>query len=111
MVEIHEILEQIDSRLSKIERKIDKNTNLLTKIAKVLHLVPVTEKEEREFQITQRTNLQQAAKVNDELDQMSNANISQEVSGMLKQFPQYELSVQDIFGDVLADDYLGGSLQ
>lgn len=110
MDEIREILEQIGSRLSKIERKIDKNTNLLTKIAKVLHLVPVTEKEEREFQITQRTNLQQAAKVNDELDQMSNANTSQDVSGMLKQFPQYELSVQDIFGDVLADDYLGGSL-
>lgn len=107
MDEIREILEQIDSRLSKIERKIDRNTNLLTKIAKVLHLIPVTEKEEREFQITQRTNLQIAAKVNDDLDQMSDSQPEEKFSP----FSQYNFTAQDIFGDVLADDYLGGSGQ
>lgn len=107
MDEIREVLEQIDSRLSKIERKIDKNTNLLTKIAKVLHLIPVTEKEEREFQITQRTNLQIAAKVNDDLDQMSDSKPEDKFSP----FSQYNFTDQDIFGDVLADDYLGGSGQ
>lgn len=107
MDEIREILEQIDSRLSKIERKIDRNTNLLTKIAKVLHLIPVTEKEEREFQITQRTNLQIAAKVNDDLDQMSDSQPEEKFSP----FSQYNFTTQDIFGDVLADDYLGGSGQ
>lgn len=110
MDEIREILAALDARLTKIERKIDKNTNLLTKVAKVLHLVPVTEKEEREFQITQRTNLQQAAKINDELDQMSNAKLPEDGPTSL-QFPQYTFSDQDIFGDVLADDYLGGNAQ
>lgn len=107
MDEIREIMEQINSRLSKIERKIDRNTNLLTKIAKVLHLIPVTEKEEREFQITQRTNLQIAAKVNDDLDQMSDSQPEERFSP----FSQYNVTDQDIFGDVLADDYLGGSGQ
>ena len=42
-----EILEE----LNRIERKLDKILSLNTKIAKVLHLIPITEKEEKAFQI------------------------------------------------------------
>ena len=44
----------------------------LVKIEKVLHLVPVTEKEEKAIQILQRKNMTVAVKVNDELNVMEN---------------------------------------
>lgn len=91
--------------LTKLNKKVDKLTNVVTRMGKTLHLVPVTEKEEREIQIQQRTNLQIAAKVNEELDAMS----PKEPSGpeMMTIFDNYEHS--ELFGDVLGDDFLGGS--
>ena len=64
--------DEILQYLSKIDKKLDRILNLLTKIAKTLHLLPVTEKEERDIQLTQRKNLTQAAKVNDDLNKMEN---------------------------------------
>ena len=86
--------------LSKIDKKQDKLMNLVTKIAKTLHLIPVTEKEERDIQILQRKNMAQAVKINDELDNMENK--SDEVSVL---FPTKE----EVFGDILGDDFLGGN--
>ena len=40
--------DEILQYLSKIDKKQDKILNLLTKVAKTLHLLPVTEKEELE---------------------------------------------------------------
>ena len=64
--------EEFEQLLSKIDKKLDKTLNLLTKVAKTLHLLPVTEAEERKIQITQRSNLATAAKINDELNVMQN---------------------------------------
>lgn len=86
--------------LSKIDKKQDKLMNLVTKIAKTLHLIPVTEKEERDIQILQRKNMAQAVKINDELDNMENK--SDEISVL---FPTKE----EVFGDILGDDFLGGN--
>lgn len=97
--------------LTKLNKKVDKLTNLVTKIAKTLHLVPVTEKEERELQILQRSNLNLAAKVSAELDEMSPKDEhadDQFVNGLYAS--AYSNNPFDIFGDVIADDYLTGGV-
>lgn len=95
-------MEEILVILDKLSRKVDKLSNTVNKIAKTLHLLPVTEKEEREIQILQRTNLQQAAKVNEELNAIQNN--SKEPATL---FSIYD-KAQYVYGDVVADDFLGG---
>lgn len=94
----------MDEQLDRIEKKLDKTLTLLTKIAKNLHLVPVTEKEERAMQIAQRTNMNQAAKIAQELDDMEGKSDND----IFKIFNEDSLSTADVFADVLADDFLGG---
>lgn len=89
--------------ICKLDKKVDKLSNLVNKIAKTLHLIPVTEKEEREMQLTQRKNLQIAAKVNDDLNAMSQDKPENNDSI----FSIYN-QAENIFGDVIADDFLGG---
>ena len=98
MPENYEILQY----LSKIDKKQDKILNLLTKVAKTLHLLPVTEKEERDIQLLQRKNLAQAAKVNDDLNKMENKPSESQQKLELYTTPQ------EVYGDVLGDDFLGG---
>ena len=98
MPEDYEILQY----LSKIDKKQDKILNLLTKVAKTLHLLPVTEKEERDIQLLQRKNLAQAAKVNDDLNKMENKPSESQQNLELYTTPQ------EVYGDVLGDDFLGG---
>ena len=99
-----EILDYLD----KTNKKIDRLTTMVTKIAKTLHLIPVTEKEEKALQITQRTNLAIAAKVAAELDEMS-----PKPEGIGDQAIQslFSNGLDDVFGDVIADDYLTGGVQ
>lgn len=87
--------------LSKIDKKQDKLMNLVTKIAKTLHLVPVTEKEERDIQLLQRKNMAQSIKVNEDLNAMENKENKDEPT---KLFP----TKMEVFGDILGDDFLGG---
>lgn len=94
--------DEILQYLSKIDKKQDRILNLLTKIAKTLHLLPVTEKEERDIQLTQRKNLSQAAKVNDDLNKMENKPSESQQDLKLYATPQ------EVYGDVLGDDFLGG---
>jgi hypothetical protein len=89
--------------ICKLDKKIDKLSNTVNKIAKTLHLIPVTEKEERELQLLQRTNLQIAAKVNEDLNAMTPKNTAESASI----FSIYE-QPQNLYGDVVADDLLGG---
>ena len=93
----------MEELLTKIDKKLDKILNLQTKIAKALHLIPVTEKEERDIQIQQRKNLSQAAKVNDDLNAMENKNIDSPPT-----LDDLFNSKETIFDDVLGDDFLGG---
>lgn len=101
MDEYQEILEL----LQKLNKKVDRLTNTVTKIAKVLHLMPVTEKEERELQLLQRTNLALAAKVSADLDEMSPKDEAFDNSTLQGIYSSDNAS---IFGDVIADDFLTG---
>lgn len=92
-----EILEE----LNKIERKLDKILSLNTKIAKVLHLIPITEKEEKAFQIQRANNLNISKKVYDELEQFKKP-----VESIDNTDPFY-FSNKDLFSDIVGNDFLG----
>ena len=97
-----EKLQEISDKLDKLTKTVSKLLNINTKIAKTLHLLPVTEKEERDLQILQRTNLKLAAKVNDELNAMENVPAEEDTS----YFDIFGIDSSNVFGDVLGDDYL-----
>ena len=98
--------EEIGQLLSKIDKKMDKILNLQTKIAKVLHLLPVTEKEEKELQLLQRKNLATAAKVNDDLDAMENkGEPSHDLSNVFAALEN--ATTIEIYDDVIGSDIFG----
>lgn len=99
--------DKILQELSKLHKKMDKILNLQTKIAKTLHLIPVSEKEERELQIQQRKNLEVAAKVTGDLDAMSKKEDDYIPNSLYDYIIQS--SSDDVYGDVIADDFLGGA--
>ena len=93
-------LQELSNKLDILTKQVTKLLNINTKVAKVLHLLPVTEKEERDLQLLQRKNLQIAAKVNDELNAMENKSSEDiEVREMFH-------ITGNIFSDVLADDFV-----
>lgn len=81
-----------------LNKKIDKLTNLVTKVGKALHIFPVTEKEEREIQATQRKNAAIQLKVFDELE---DDNPKGETGGLFNSV----FNTADVFSDVLGDEY------
>lgn len=98
--ELSELLTDFVEKLDTLTKKVDKMVTLNTKIAKSLHLIPVTEKEERELQLLQRKNLQLAAKVNEELAAISPP------SEVLSQLSMGNLNIQGVFSDTLGSDYI-----
>lgn len=96
--------------LAKLDKKVDRLTNTVTKIAKTLHLIPVTEKEERDLQIMQRTNLGIAAKVSADLDALSPKQDESDTSYLKSVYAAFSQPA-DIFSDVVADDYLTGGVK
>ena len=79
--------------MKALEKKLD-----LT--LKALNLVKVTPEEAKKIQLQQRENMAVQAKVNAELDDMENKG---------KDEPELVFNTpQDIYGDVLGDDILGG---
>lgn len=92
-------------QIKLLNKKVDKLTNIVTKMGKALHLIPVSEKEEREIQLLQRTSLANAAKVSEELAAMSPKQ-EPDSPRMLTVFDNFEHA--ELFGDVLGDDYLLG---
>lgn len=92
---------EILDKLNKMEKKLDKILSLNTKIAKVLHLIPITEKEEKAFQIQRANNLNISKKVYDELEEFKKPVESTESTD-----PFY-FSNKDLFSDVVGDDFLG----
>lgn len=96
---------EILDNLKLLHKKVDKLTNIVTKMGKALHLITVTEKEEREIQLLQRKNMQQTAKISKELAAMSPQEPS-ELPEMVSIFDSYEHS--ELYEDVLGDDFLGG---
>ena len=107
--------------MDKIEEKLDlilkhqediiKNQKDLAKNVKLalkaMHLIPATEAEIKKLQLLQRDNLLKAAKVNDDLEAISNANAEKDKDG-LKDLLGNSYSMADVYGDILGDDFLGG---
>ena len=96
---------EVLNTLKLLNKKVDKLTNIVTKMGKALHLITVTEKEEREIQLLQRNNMSQTAKVAEELAAMLPKEESQ-TPEMLSIFDNFEHA--ELFGDVLGDDFIGG---
>jgi hypothetical protein len=65
---------------------------------KALHLVDVTEEEERRIQLQQRNNIAQSEKILEELDKMQN------IKDDIKEDP---FSGINIFSDILGNDFGG----
>lgn len=100
-----EKIDDLSEKIDKMMKLTDKMMKLTQKIAKSLHLIPVSEKEEREIQLMQRKNLQIAAEVSEQLDEMS----PKRESSLPELRSMYDYSDQDVFGDVIAHDFLGGA--
>lgn len=94
--------EKEEKELLKLVRA---NNRLLTTVAKALHLVPVTEKEEQELQIMRRKNEEQASKVNSQLNAMQNIPDEYTENALGNLFS----NVADIYGDVLTDEFIGSN--
>lgn len=90
----------IEQMLTDIDKKLSKILNLQTKIAKTLHLIPVTAKEEKALQLLQRKNAQISAEVYDELEKMNNPKEPEDDLNLFN----YEQS--EVYGDVLGEDFL-----
>ena len=101
-IDINDKIDELNDKIDKLTKSVAKLLTINTKIAKTLHLLPVTEKEERDMQILQRKNLAIAAKVNDELNAMEN----KEEDDLSEQ--AFSIGNANIFSDVIADDFLGG---
>lgn len=97
-----ERIEQLESKVDALTKLNKDMFKLLKNIGKALHLLPVTEKEEKALQIMQRKNINQAAKVNEDLNAMENKSEDTNALGNLFS------SIGTIYGDVLAEDVLGG---
>ena len=93
----------LEKQLSDIDKKLTKILNLQTKIAKALHLVPVTAKEEKDLQILQRKNSQLTMQVYDELEKLTNPD--QKDDNELNLFSDATFNT-DVFGDVIGSDFL-----
>lgn len=101
-MDFNDKIDEINDKIDKLTKSVAKLLTINTKIAKTLHLLPVTEKEERDMQILQRKNLAMAAKINDELNAMQGEDDLDEVA------EAFSISSDNVFNDVLADDFLGG---
>ena len=95
-------MEELKKLLIDLNKKADKILNLNTKIAKTLHLVPVTVKEEKAIQIMRAKNAQQAYAVTEEISDMKNEQPQDSFAHLIESFTK--LTNQELYADVLADD-------
>lgn len=96
----------LEQQLTNIDKKLTKILNLQTKIAKALHLVPVTAKEEKDLQILQRKNAQLTAQVYDEIEKLTETDKSDKPDiEELNLFAPSDF-IGDVFGDVISSDFL-----
>lgn len=96
-MENHDVSIETIEKMFKCMKVLEKKLDLTLK---ALNLVKVTPEEARKIQLQQRENMAVQAKVNAELDAMENKD---------KDEPELVFNTpQDIYGDVLGDDILGG---
>lgn len=97
----------LEKSLELLHKKLDKILNMQTKIAKTLHLIPVTEKEEREIYITRLKNSALTTKVAEEVSQMQPQPETPFTMPGMAVYMQDMGDAYDYFSDVLADDING----
>lgn len=96
-MENHDVSIETIEKMFKCMKVLEKKLDLTLK---ALNLVKVTPEEAKKIQLQQRENMAVQAKVNAELDAMENKD---------KDEPELVFNTpQDIYGDVLGDDILGG---
>lgn len=97
--------EEILQYLSKLDKKLDKVLKLVTTVAKTLHVVPISEKEERELQLLQRKNVNVIRKVQEEianLEEKPKVNDTQTLN-----FNELFSSAQaEVYDDIIGDDFI-----
>ena len=96
--------EELGQLLSKLDKKLDKILKMTTTIAKSLHLVPVSEKEEREIQLLQRKNTAVMQKIQDELANLEEKPKESEETLSINRL--FEAGEREIYEDILGDDIL-----
>ena len=94
--------QELTDFVENIDKKLNKLLNLQTKIAKALHLIPVTSKEEKALQLLQRKNAKLAEQVYDELEKMSDPNLDNTDMNLFK---DVDLG-SDVYSDVVGSDFL-----
>ena len=96
--------EEILQILSKMDKKLDKVLKLTTTIAKTLHIVPVSEKEEREIQLLQRKNAAVMQKIQEEIANLEDS--SEKIHNTLSIDDLFKASEADIYGDIIGTDFI-----
>ncbi len=89
----------MEEKLNEILKILKDQNEQLVLVLKALHLLPVTEEEERQIQIRQRESMKQSDKILEELDKME--NIKQDI----KEEPF--ATKDEIFSDILGNDFRG----
>jgi len=94
---------ELEAKLAEIVKRQDKILAQQTKIMKALHLLPVTEKEEKAMQIQQRESAGIALKVANDLGEIA-GDAKNEQRSLINQL----LAEEDPYADVLGSDVMGG---
>ena len=94
--------QELTDFVENIDKKLNKILNLQTKIAKALHIVTVTSKEEKALQLLQRKNAKLAEQVYDELEKMSD---TEQHDADMNLFKDVGLNY-DVYSDVVGNDFL-----
>jgi len=104
MENTEQLLKEALTKLDNLTKLVQRQDRLVTKMAKALHLVPVTEKEEQELQIMRRNNEKLRYQVNDELDAMQNKPKGDDLQGVA--LGNLFSTPEDVYSDVLGEDML-----
>jgi hypothetical protein len=89
----------MEEKLNEILKILKEQNEQLLVVLKALHLIPVSEEEEKQIQLRQRQSLRQSDKILEELDKME--NIKQDVR------EEPFATKDEIFSDILGNDFRG----
>jgi precorrin-2 methylase len=76
----------------------------VTTIAKTLHIVPGSEKEERDIQRLQRKNAAVMQKIQEELAKLE--EVPEQVSNSLSLIDLFDANTEAIYEDIIGDDFI-----
>lgn len=90
--------EELVKEVQELKKIVNAQNRILTKIAKSMYLVPMSDKEAEKFELERRANVEQSIKVHHTVDdRMPTENNYASIFGDIS-------SDMDVFADVIADD-------